>query len=90
MKKCFLCGRVGNTESHHIFGGPNRKHSTKYGLLVRLCPECHRYGKNSAHLNAYTAQELHEYGQRKFMNEQNATIADFVKIFGRNYLDMEW
>jgi hypothetical protein len=89
-KRCFLCGRTNGLENHHIFGGSNRKHSTKYKLLVKLCAECHRYGKNAAHLNAVTSQKLHEYGQHKFMREQGATIADFVKIFGRNFLDEEW
>lgn len=29
---------------------------------------------------------LHEYGQKKWMDENNGTIEDFIKIFGRNYL----
>lgn len=88
-KRCFLCKRTGYLETHHLLGGSNRKHSTKYNLLVALCPECHR-GNNSAHTSGAVAQKLHEYGQRKFMNEQNASIADFVRIFGKNFLDKEW
>ena len=93
--KCFLCcsnkGGINALAEHHIFGGANRKLSEKYGLKVHLCNiDCHIYGENSAHKNADTKQMLHEYGQRKFMQEQNASIADFVKIFGKNYLDEEW
>lgn len=93
MKQCFLCGLHIHTETHHIFfGRANRKLSDKYGLVVNLCPECHRTGKHAVH-GAYGAdnkQKLFEYGQRKFMREQNASIADFVKIFGKNYLDESW
>lgn len=72
----------------HIFGGASRKLSEKYGLVVYLCgSRCHRNGKYAVHRNAETAQALHEYGQRKYMSDNGATIADFRKIFGRNYLD---
>ena len=41
-KECFLCTRMQDLEQHHIFGGPNRKWSEKYGLKVWLCQRCHR------------------------------------------------
>ena len=90
-RKCFLCGKNGwgdPLEKHHIFGGnPNRRLSEKYGLWVYLCGnECHRNGKASAHMNEQTAQMLHEYGQKKWMEETGGTIEDFIKVFGRNYL----
>ena len=90
-RKCFLCGKNGwgdPLEKHHIFGGnPNRQLSEKYGLYVWLCGnECHRNGKASAHMNAKTAQMLHEYGEKKWLEETGGTIEDFIKIFGRNYL----
>jgi hypothetical protein len=39
---CFLCGRNASAEyfgldCHHVFFGPNRKASDKYGLTVYLC-----------------------------------------------------
>ena len=91
MRRCFLCGRNGNgdpLEEHHIFeGDPNRSLSEKYGLKVLLCGNrCHRCGKESAHMNARTAQFLHEYGQKKWMEENNGTIDDFIEVFGRSYL----
>lgn len=91
VKECFLCGRNGNgdrLEVHHCFGGSNRKHSEKYGLVVWLCGErCHRNGKNAAHRNAETQKMLHKYGQLKWMRENNGTIEDFRAIFGKNYLE---
>ncbi len=87
---CWLCGRWGRLEEHHIFGGAYRKKSTKYGLTVFLCGDrCHRNGPQAAHNCRETAQRLHEYGQRKFMREQNATVEDFRREFGKNYLPEE-
>ena len=90
LKECWLCGRNGSTdplERHHIFGGSNRKHSEKYGLVVYLCGnECHRNGKYAAHNNQYIMELLHKYGQGKAMRENHWSIDDFRKIFGRSYL----
>lgn len=29
---------------------------------------------------------LHEYGQRKWMEETGGSVEDFIREFGRNYL----
>ena len=50
--------------------------------------ECHRNGPNAAHRNPQTRQMLHEYGQRKWMEETGGTTEDFIREFGRNYLDV--
>lgn len=90
-RTCWLCGRNGNgdpLERHHVLGGPNRKLSEKYGLVVYLCGDrCHRNGPRAAHQNAETALRLKQYGQEKAMQEQGWTVDDFRRIFGRNYLD---
>lgn len=90
-KKCFLCGRNGNgdrLEQHHIFGASNRWKSDRYGLVVWLCGErCHRTGQYSSHQNTEIADYLHRYGQTKWMQEQGKTKADFIKEFGKNYLN---
>lgn len=90
MDKCFLCGKNGYSDpldTHHIFGGPYRKKSERYGLTVKLCHHsCHIFGPHSVHQDAETAQRLREYGQRKWMAEQDKTVDDFRREFGRNYL----
>ena len=90
MRECFLCGRNGRgdrLERHHIFGGSNRKHSEKYGLVVDLCGErCHRNGEYSAHRNAEVAAYLHRYGQEKAMKEQGWTVEQFRDRFGKSYI----
>lgn len=87
MRKCFLCGRTGNLDRHHIFGGPFRKKSDKYGLTVDLCHDtCHIFGPDAVHQNRETMLEVKRYGQRKAMNENGWTTEQFIKEFGKNYL----
>lgn len=88
---CWLCGRNGMSEpldKHHIFGGANRKKSEKYGLTVWLCHgSCHLSGVKAVHNNRETMDALHEYGQRRAMQEQGWTREEFVREFGKNYLE---
>lgn len=89
-KKCFLCGRNGSADPldrHHIFGGPDRKNSEKYGLVVYLCHnDCHIFGREAVHRNASNMLMVKQYGQRKAMQEQGWTVEDFIKKFRKNYL----
>ena len=91
--RCYRCGKEGPTERHHIFAGPNRKLSQKYGLTVYLCHACHNEPPHGAHFNKETAAWLHRIGQRAFEKSQNKNgmewdeaRAEFVRIFGKNYL----
>ena len=62
-------------QEHHCFGAGNRKLSTKYGLTIPLCMDCHTGNKgvhNNYQLNLYVkriAQVKFEkkYGREKFM-----------------------
>ena len=91
MRTCWLCGKNGTDEPldrHHIFSGANRRKSEKLGLMVDLCHgSCHIFGGRAAHRCRETAQALHEYGQRLAMERMGWSTADFVREFGRNYLD---
>lgn len=85
-KSCFVCGYVGKTEEHHIFGGnPNRDLSEKNGMEVHLCYMHHRDSKEGVHFNLELMKELHRIGQRAF--EKNHSREEFMRIFGKNYLD---
>ena len=56
--------------------------------MVDLCHgSCHIFGERAAHRCRETAQALHEYGQRLAMERMGWSTADFVREFGRNYLD---
>lgn len=80
---CHVCGKPAS-EMHHLIGGPNRRNSTKYKLMVPLCRECH----DKAHFKDHKLMdELHRYGQRLF-NTLYPNL-DFREIFRINYLDDE-
>lgn len=74
---------------HHVFGGPNRSMSEKYGLWVRICcVRCHNGGPTSVHMapNKEGGKDLYlkRYAQRKF--EELHSHEEFMEIFGKNYL----
>ena len=83
-KECFMCHRTGNLHSHHIFEGPNRKWSEKYGLKIWLCPEHHNMSDAGVHYNKALDLQIKQIAQREF--EDTYTREDFMRIFGRNYL----
>ena len=79
MDRCYICGRTGRLQKHHMLHGSRRKAADKYKLIVPLCPGCHMAlhdkGLHDAELKA-KAQEIFEaqYGHEKFM-----------EVFGKNY-----
>ena len=89
MRTCYLCGRNGSEDPldrHHIFEGPYRRKSEKYGLVVYLCHNrCHIFGPESVHRNRDTALYLKHLGQQKVMIEQGWDTEDFIREFGKNY-----
>lgn len=87
-RSCFLCGRCGWIESHHLFGGPYRAKADKLNLVVDLCHECHNEPPYGAHHNKDTMLLLKKYGQQKAMEEQGWTVEDFIREFGKNYLEV--
>lgn len=90
IRQCALCGRNGNgdpLDKHHVFGGANRKLSTKYGAVVYLCHNrCHENGPEAVHRNAAKNRELQIEWQEKLMVENGWTVDDFRSVFGKNYL----
>lgn len=83
---CFISGKRGYTEEHHIFyGGGRRKLSERYGLKVYLSPEYHRNGPEAVHNCKDTRRKLEAAGQREF-ERRGRTRQEFMDIFGRNYL----
>lgn len=93
MAECFLCGRNGSVDpldTHHIFGGANRKVSKKLGAEVQLCHHrCHLYGEHAVHQDADVAERLRQWGQQMVMDKMGWNTAQFVAEIGKNYLD-DW
>ena len=90
-ERCYVCGgyatSVDPLDEHHVFFGPYRAKSEKYGLKVYLHhSKCHIFGKNSIHGNAAVCRAVQEVAQRKAMEHYGWDTEKFIKIFGRNYL----
>ncbi len=83
---CDLCGKFGNLERHHVFGGANRSLSEKYGLVVNLCHECHNEPPDGVHFNSKRMLALRKWAQKKAMEHYGWDEAEFIRIFGRSYL----
>lgn len=85
-KECFLCGKRYGLENHHIFFGPDRKNSDKYGLVVWLCGEtCHRNGPYAVHRNKDVNLKIKQIGQKAF-EEKYGDRDEFRRIFRKSYL----
>lgn len=83
-KECFMCHRSDTLHDHHIFGGPNRKWSEKYGLKIWLCPAHHNMSDAGVHFNKALDLQIKQIAQREF--EDTYSREDFIRIFGKNYL----
>ena len=85
--ECYVCGKCGYVERHHILGGRNRKKCNRYPLLiVPLCPLCHRgtdgvHGKNGHDLDIKLKQEAQTIFEKNYGNGKQ-----FLNTFGRLYL----
>jgi len=81
-KKCFLCGSRNNLELHHVFGGASRGNSTKYGLTVYLCHNCHNE-PGGVHFDRKKMDSLRAEAEAKF--KEAYPDLDFMAIFHRHY-----
>lgn len=102
---CFLCGRKGgNTHLHHMIHGTwGRPIADRYGLVVHLCPRCHRRlhdrGEHDAELKqlaqktyeAIRAKELKELATQEYKKAvaeaEQDAHNDWMLKVGKNYLE---
>ena len=85
-KTCLICG-AGNTHTHEVFFGYGvRELSIKYGLCVRLCARHHNVGNEGVHFNKRLDNRLKAHAQKIAMEHYGWDTAEFIKIFGKNYL----
>lgn len=84
MKECYLCHRIGQTERHHVFSGSYRKAADRLGLVVDLCPECHRYihSGNGAAVKKILAMDI----QKKYMTEHETGLSEWIALMGKSWI----
>lgn len=85
---CYLCGEYSDVlEEHHVFGGPYRPISERLGLKVNICHKCHRTGRDALHGGGWMLNRaLKREFQYKAMWENQWSVEDWIKIFGRSWV----
>ena len=70
---------------HEVFyGTANRQKSIEWGMVIALCPFHHNGSNHGVHYNKELDLHIKQEAQRIF--QKKYPDADFVKIFGKNYL----
>ena len=80
-KKCYVTGAKYLLDCHHIYAGPNRKHSDKYGCWVWL--------RHDIHMSLHDRDKELDYRLKRECQEAFEKIYDrdtFRRIFGKSYL----
>lgn len=83
LEKCYLCGKYGPVEEHHVFSGPCRPISTRYGFVVHICRECHSLIHDSEKGKDMKLR-LHQEGQKIYeqrIGNRRAFIQDFIRSY---------
>lgn len=87
--RCWKCGaRDEKLDRHEVFGGAYRNKSKQLGLWVTLCHNrCHQYGNAAVHRNGESARALKVFAETRCRIEYNLSKSQFVKEFGKSYLE---
>lgn len=75
------------SHKHHIFGGANRKLSEEDGVFIYLKPKMHNMSDKGIHFNKDFMNYAHQVGQKAWQDYYGKTKEDFIKRYGKNYLD---
>ena len=81
---CYYCGRLDGLEKHHVFGGPNRKISDRYGLWIWCDSYHHRDLKEGVQYNKYKNLQLKQDAQMAF--EKTHPRSMWMELIRKNYL----
>ena len=86
MEHCYFTGNT-QVHIHHIYYGPYRKASEKYGFVIPLAYYLHEFTPESVHGNPNKGLDLKlkQMAQRYF-EEHYGTREEFVEVFGKNRL----
>ena len=86
ISRCYLCGRSDQKlDRHEPFNGPFRPKSKRLGMWVTLCHERCHFGQ--VHKFLQPSAQLKRDAQKAAMDQFGWTVADFIRNFGKNWLD---
>lgn len=85
LEHCYLCGS-NVVAIHHVFFGPNRSKSEKYGFILPLHPRWHTESNDAVHRgNRKLDIQLKQLAQT-YYEEHIGTRAEFIIEFGKSWL----
>lgn len=85
-KECFRCGTTQGLHRHHCFGGGNRQISEHDGCWIWLCGRHHNLSNEGIHFDRVFDLEVKMATELAWMKQNDKTIDDFIKRYGRNYV----
>ena len=86
-RECFVCHTTQNLHRHHCFYGAGRRQtSEREGCWCWLCAHHHNMSNDGVHFDRGLDRKIKEMCEEAWLEENDATIDDFIRVFGRNYL----
>ena len=80
---CYVCGKGGNLECHHVFNGTaNRKKSDDDGAYIYVHHTCHMW----LHNHPISNKTIKARCQKIWQEHYNKTTNDFIKRYGKSYI----
>lgn len=89
VRECLICKTTEGLERHHVFfGTANRAKSEEDGSWVWLCHAHHRTSNMSVHMNRKTDLKIKKITEQRWIRK-NGTEEDFIRRYGKSWLNME-
>lgn len=86
-RECLICKSTYNIVVHHIYEGYGRRSvSDREGAWCYLCAYHHNMSKWGVHFNKPLDLKLKKECQERWMEANNATVEDFIKVFSKSYI----
>ena len=89
QKECYITGSTQNLHEHQIWGGGRRKLSEQYGLKIWLRADWHNMSDYGVHFDKALDRHIKATVQQKAMDYYGWSTEDFIRIFGKNYIDTD-
>lgn len=84
VKECYVTGSRINLHKHHVFGGPLRKKSEKWGCWVWLRADYHNMSEHGVHFDRQLDLRIKRDCQAAF--EALYGHETYMREFGKNHL----
>ena len=83
LKTCYISKTKSNVEIHHIFSGPRKAFSEKYGFILPLCSDWHTQAPYSIHRDRKLELEYKIKCEEYWLNTLNKSKDDWILECGK-------